>query len=223
METLSPSGMDRLFQIAQEGDVEKLWQLLAEKPLILHQVPLVCAENPLHFSSAAGHLDFAREIVKLKPEFARELNPEGYSSLHLASANGHEEIVREIISVDPKLCCVKGRGGKTPFHVAVLTGRVDVVNEMLSSCEGCIEDVTVQKETAFHLAVRKSQFGSLQVMLDWIRQMEKEEILNKKDECGNTILHLAVWKKQWQASLSTLLCYDLISKTLAKLFLSSCL
>ncbi|KAJ8439757.1 hypothetical protein Cgig2_009581 [Carnegiea gigantea] len=174
--------MDRLFQIAQIGDVEKLRQLLEEKPLILHQVPLMCAENPLHFSLAAGHLDFAREIVQLKPEFATGLNPEGYSCLHLASANGYVDIVQEIISVDPMLCRVKGRGGRTPFHVAGRTGRVDLIKEMLSSCEGCIEDVTVQKETAFHLAVRNYQFESLQVMLDWIRQMKKEDILNKKDE-----------------------------------------
>ena len=213
MESLYPSVMDRLFQIAQIGDVEKLQQLLEEKPLILHQVPLICAENPLHFSSAAGHLDFAREIVKLKPEFARGLNPDGHSCLHLASANGYVEIVREIISVDPKLCRVKGRGGKTPFHVAVLTGRVDLINEMLSSCEGCIEDVTVEKETAFHLAVRNSQFENLQVMLDWVRQMNKEDVLNKRDEHGNTILHLPVWRKQRQASLSTLLYYNVMSKT----------
>lgn len=193
--------MDTLFQIAQRGDVEELLQLLAKDPILLHQVPLISAQNPLHFASIAGHLDFAKKILELMPKFARQLNAEGYSPMHLASANGYIDIVREIIRVDANICRLGGREGITPLHLAVLGGWVDVISEMLANCEGCIEDVTVQKETVLHLAVRNFQLESLQILLDWTSQMNKEEILNRKDEHGNTILHLASWKKQRQASL----------------------
>jgi len=53
------------------------------------------AETPLHFSAAAGQLDFVREPVKVKTEFAREMNPEGFSLMHLASANGCPETMRD--------------------------------------------------------------------------------------------------------------------------------
>ncbi|XP_057529335.1 ankyrin repeat-containing protein BDA1-like [Amaranthus tricolor] len=190
--------MEMLFQMAQRGDVEELNQLLIKYPLILHQIPLISIHNPLHIASALGHLDFAKKLLELKPEFARQLDAEGYSPMHLACANGHVEIVREFIKVDPHICRLEGREGKTPLHVAVLGGRVVELREMLTNCEGCIEDVTVQKENCFHLAVKNFQCISFQVLLDWAREMRRDEVLNRKDEHGNTILHLAVWKKQRQ-------------------------
>ncbi|XP_074272930.1 uncharacterized protein LOC141596626 [Silene latifolia] len=134
----------------------------------------------------------------MKPEFAGDLNADGYSPLHLASANGDIETVKEFIRVDPSICRRQGKDGNTPLHAAVLRGKVDVIREMLENCEGCLEDVSFQKETALHLAVKSIQFGSLKVLLDWIRRKNLWEILNKKDEHGNTILHFAVWKKQRQ-------------------------
>ncbi|KAL2906607.1 Ankyrin repeat-containing protein BDA1 [Bienertia sinuspersici] len=194
--------MDILFQASHRGDVEELQELLAKNPLILYQVPFMSAQNPLHFASAAGHLEFAKKILELKPEFARQLNEDGYSPIHLASANGHADIVREVIKVDSNICRLEGGDGRTPLHLAVLGGKVDVISEMLAACEGCLEDLTMQKETALHLAVRHYQLASLRVLLDWSKQIRKEEILNMKDEHGNTILHLAVWKKQRQAKVN---------------------
>uniref|UniRef100_A0A803L6U9 PGG domain-containing protein n=1 Tax=Chenopodium quinoa TaxID=63459 RepID=A0A803L6U9_CHEQI len=197
----SSAVMDRLFQTAQTGDIEELLQLLERNPLILHQVPLICAQNPLHFASAVGHLDFTKKILELKPEFARQVNADGYSPMHLASGCGHIQIAREMIRIDSNICRLVGKEGATPLHLAVLGGRVDLISEILANCEECIEDETVQKETALHLAVKSFQLESLRVLLDWNRQMGKEDILNRKDEHGNTALHLAIWKKQRQASL----------------------
>ncbi|KAL9241651.1 hypothetical protein vseg_015738 [Gypsophila vaccaria] len=199
--------MDRLFETAQKGDVEELHRLLVENPLILHRVGLICIENPLHLAADAGHLYYAKEMLKLKPKFAEELNADGYSPVHIASANGHVELVREMIKVNPSLCHLVGREGKTVLHFAVLRGRVDVIRELLAKCDGCMEDVTVQGETALHLAVKTYQLESFRVMLDWVRQTNKEHILNIKDGHGNTVLHLAVWKKQIQV-LESLLADD---------------
>ncbi|XVF54856.1 hypothetical protein PTKIN_Ptkin05aG0214500 [Pterospermum kingtungense] len=112
----------------------------------------------------------------------------------MAAANGHIGVVRELMKVDSKLCCLEGRDNKTPLHISAMNGRVDVISEMLSSCAVCIEGVTVQKETAVHLATKNSLFEAIKVMVDWILQMKREDILNLKDEQGNTVLHLATWK-----------------------------
>ncbi|XP_074290235.1 uncharacterized protein LOC141616965 [Silene latifolia] len=189
--------MDRLYQTAELGDIDGFRQLLADHPLILHHIP-TRPENPLHLCCAAGHLDFTKAILELKPVFAGELNSDGYTPLHLASANGHVQILKEMIQVDSKICRIRGRDGKTALHFAAMRGKTEVISEMLASCEGCLEDVTVQKETALHIAVKYCQFASLIVMLDWIRKTNKDEILNMKDEHGNSVLHLAVWKKHRQ-------------------------
>ncbi|KAJ4845320.1 hypothetical protein Tsubulata_042070, partial [Turnera subulata] len=64
-------------------------------------------KNPLHTHTAsfAGHVDFAKNILGLKPEFAPEINQYGfYSHAHMAAANGHIKIVKELLQVDPGLC-----------------------------------------------------------------------------------------------------------------------
>ncbi|KAI9176520.1 hypothetical protein LWI28_003818 [Acer negundo] len=188
----------KLLEASLTGDVQNLHQLLRENPLILHRVSLVSSGNPLHVASAHGHIDFVKEITRLRPDFAKELNEDGFSPMHMASANGYLEIVRELLKVDRKLCRLQGRENKTPLHLAVIKGRVDVVSEILSACGECLEDVTVQRDTAMHLAIKNYQFEVIRVMVDWIREMKKEHVLNMKDEHDNTALHLATWKKQRQ-------------------------
>ncbi|RVX01800.1 Ankyrin repeat-containing protein BDA1 [Vitis vinifera] len=162
----------RLLDAAQAGNVEDLHQLLRENPLILHTTALASAENPLHISSISGHVDFVKELIRLKPDFIKELNQDGFSPIHMAAANGHQE------------------------------GRSMLFGVILSACKECIEDVTVQKEIALHLAVKNSQYEAVRVLVEKVREMRREDVLNMKDEHGNTILHLATWRKQRQASSS---------------------
>ncbi|KAJ4728945.1 putative Ankyrin repeat family protein [Melia azedarach] len=175
----------RLFEAALTGDVQKLYQLLGENPLILHTYALASAGNPLYIASAYGHIDFVKEIVGLKPDLTKEVNQDGFSPMHMASANGQIEVVRELMNVDRKPCHLQGPEKKTPLHCAAIKGRVNVVSEMLSAFGECVEDVTVQRETALHLAVKNNQFEA-------IRDMKKENILNMKDEHGNTVIELSL-------------------------------
>ncbi|KAL5795436.1 hypothetical protein ACOSQ2_000256 [Xanthoceras sorbifolium] len=186
----------RLFESALTGDVQKLRQLLGENPLILHTVALASSGNPLHVASAYGHIDFAREILRLRPDFAKESNEDGFSPMHLASANGHLDVVGELLKVDWRLCRLQGPEKKPPLHCAAIKGRVDVVSVVLSACVECLEDVTVRRESALHLAIRNNQFEVIRILVDWIKHIKKENIFNMKDEHGNTALHLATWKKQ---------------------------
>ncbi|KAA8515823.1 hypothetical protein F0562_018566 [Nyssa sinensis] len=188
----------RLFEAAWTGNVEYLLQLMKDDPCMLSAVALAGAETPLHIACMAGHLSFAKEVMKLRKEFAGELNQDGFSPLHIASANGYLEIVKELLKVDHNLCLLKGRERRTPLHYAAIKGRVDVIRELLSASVDSIAEVTARGETALHLAVKNNQFEAFKFLAEHLKQFNKDDVFNKKDEQGNTILHLAVSRKQYE-------------------------
>ncbi|KAF8379198.1 hypothetical protein HHK36_028627 [Tetracentron sinense] len=188
----------RLIDAARTGNVGDLRKLIGENSLMLDVVALKGGDTPLHIASMIGHFDFVKEMLRLKPDFAEQLNQDGFSPMHMASANGHLEIVRELLKVDFNLCRLKGIDGRTPLHYAAIKGKIDVIREFLSACADSIQDATARGETALHLAVKKNQFGALRIMVEWIKELNKVDLLNMKDEQGNTVLHLAIARKHRQ-------------------------
>ncbi|KAI3826835.1 hypothetical protein L1987_00893 [Smallanthus sonchifolius] len=187
----------RLFQAVLNGDVDNLLREVEANPTMLHAAALEGGENPLHIACLAGHLNFAATVVKLRPQFSWELNQDGFSPLHIAASCGHIEIVKELLQVNPDLCLLQGKNRKIPLHLAVAKGNVEVTKLLLSRLES-IDCTTAQGETSLHLALKYNQFEVFHVLIQYLKQVDKEDLLNCKDINGNTILHLAVCKKQYQ-------------------------
>ncbi|KAF8369268.1 hypothetical protein HHK36_032725 [Tetracentron sinense] len=135
-------------------------------------------------------------MIRQKPEFAREMNKDGFRPMDIASANGYSEIVRELLMVDKDLCRLKGRDRRTPLHYAAMKGRVEIIDELLSTCPDSAKDVTARGETALHLAVKNNQFAAFQILVQWLEQHNMEELLNWGDQKGNIVLHLVASRHQ---------------------------
>ncbi|KAG6628520.1 hypothetical protein CIPAW_14G018700 [Carya illinoinensis] len=159
----------RLFQAVFHDDVAAFHTLLTEDPLLLHRVALNSIDNPLHISSLAGNTAITKDIVLRKPEFAGELNQQGFSPVHIASANGHVEIVRELLNINAgvdRVCLLKGKDGKLPLHCAVIK-------------------------------VKNNQLEVVRVLLEEMKRLDMMmEVINCTDKKGNTVLHLATLGKQ---------------------------
>lgn len=191
---------DPLKAASQMGDIDFLYKLIQMEPFLLEHTDLIpFVDTPLHIAAAAGHASFATEIMRLKPSFAWKLNPYGLSPMHLALQNKHYRMVQRFVYIDKDLVRVKGREGLTPLHVVTQAGKTDLIVKFLSACPGSIEDVTVQSETALHIAVRYQQFQALEVLLGWLQRTchkhapkQEKRVLNWEDEAGNTILHISV-------------------------------
>ncbi|KAG5627103.1 hypothetical protein H5410_012321 [Solanum commersonii] len=201
----------RLREAAQKGDVHHLQSLIKEDTLLLMGVSLAGCETPLHISCLSGHLEFSKEIIHLMPEFARELNQDGFSPLHIASANGDIEIVKELLNVDYNLCLLKGKDRRISLHYAVIKGREHVMKELLVASPDSAEEVTARGETCLHLAVKNHQFEGFKLLLDNLKEFNMYDLLNKKDIQGNTVLHLAVSTKQYEV-VDILLDENVVSK-----------
>ncbi len=107
----------------------------------IHSSSLISSENPLRIASVAGHSDFVKEILRLNPEFAKEIKQDVFSPMQPAAAIGHKEIVRELMIVDSRLYLIEGKEKKAPLHCATIKGRDEVISVMLLCCLDCNKDI----------------------------------------------------------------------------------
>ncbi|XP_022864262.1 ankyrin repeat-containing protein BDA1-like [Olea europaea var. sylvestris] len=190
METLE----NLLFEAAAEGNVNSLKTLLQEDPIILDRVIVNSySDTPLHVAAILGHIDFVKEILRRRPEFARELNLCQSPPLHLTSAKGHIEVVRVLLSANPLMCLARDRNGLTPLHLAAIKGRIEVVKELVRAKPDAALVIVGQGQTILHLWVNYYQIEALKLLVNNIRD---QDFTNCKDSVGNTILHLALADKQ---------------------------
>ncbi|GLT42663.1 hypothetical protein SLA2020_166510 [Shorea laevis] len=190
---------ERMRDVAEAGDLEALYALIQENSFVLDTIdrfPFV--DTPLHIAASKGHIDFAMEMMNLKPSYARKLNPAGLSPMHLALLNCQIHVVRELLKVDKDLVRVKGRASLTPLHYVVEKGNLDLVAEFLEACPECITDVTIQGQNAIHIAISNNNFATLELLVCWLEKIThkdadiwNKQVLNGIDRGGNTVLHIA--------------------------------
>ena len=203
----------RLNEVARRGNIDDFYALILEDVKLLEDIDeLPFVDTPLHVAASADaedpeHIKFAMEMMRLKPSFARKPNPNGYSAIHLALQKGHTQMVHRLLQVDGDLVLVKGKEGRTPLHevaaAAATEKQLDLLFKFLSDCPNSIEDETIQNQTALHIALENNNLHAFKRLVRWLRKNKREnarEILNRQDEEGNTVLHVAVSKNQTEAS-----------------------
>ncbi|KAI6702846.1 hypothetical protein NL676_011982 [Syzygium grande] len=188
----------RLLEASYTGNVDQLYSLVRQNVLILNTASLVDGDNPLHVASMASHVNFVREVLKLKMEFADELNQVSFNPPHIATVSSDVDIVRNLLKVGNRLCLVKGREERTPLHYSVIKGRREVLKELVLACPDSIEEVMARRESALDLAVKNSRFEAFKLLVKQLKRSNKEHALNWRDGQGNPILHLAVARKQFE-------------------------
>ncbi|XP_039122057.1 LOW QUALITY PROTEIN: ankyrin repeat-containing protein BDA1-like [Dioscorea cayenensis subsp. rotundata] len=194
----------RLEEACLNGDLDKLRRLLKEDNLMLHRFSssvTAAIDNPLHMVASLGHTDLANELVIWNPKLALDLNPRGLSALHLASAHGDLEIVKLLISkVGSHLCFLKDKDGRLPIHSASMKGRIEILDQLIKVCPESARALTYQNESILHLAVQFNSFETLEFLVKKLEVDDDiDEILNLKDDKGNTILHHSIARRQLQS------------------------
>lgn len=184
----------KLHEAAINGEIPILLQLIQENPQILTSKFSSIPNNPLHTAVLLGHLDFTKELLNRNLQMANSLNSHGSSALHLASAKGNLGTVKYLLLINPDICSVLDRDGRNPLHLAAIKGRVAVLGELLRSKPEVARELTGRGETCLHLCVKYNRFEALKVLVAFMKK--DDQFVNWKDSDGNTILHVAVAKKQ---------------------------
>lgn len=81
-----------------------------------------------------------------------------------------------------------------------------MIKELLSASVDSMENTTARGETALHLAVNNHQFQAFKALVEYLKEFKKEDLLNGKDGQGNTILHLAASRKQYEVRITPFSC-----------------
>ncbi|KAK6264118.1 hypothetical protein SCA6_019552 [Theobroma cacao] len=152
--------------------------------------------TPLHVAVSGGHINIINELLRVRPHFARRTNKKGLSPLHYASSRGHLETTKLLLSHDPDLALQYDIDGHTPLHLAAINGYMTILEAFLSSSPTSIGYLTRDGETVFHLAIR---FGKYNAFLFLARFFNFTNLLRQQDGFGNTILHLAVLRENYQS------------------------
>ncbi|KAH6782943.1 hypothetical protein C2S52_007902 [Perilla frutescens var. hirtella] len=185
----------KLFEAATQGSITSLQRLLNDDPWILDRAVVNSFnETPLHVAAMLGHVDFVKEIIRIKPQLVNELNLQQSSPLHLASAKGHVHVVRALLSVNEGACLARDRNTLTPLHLAASKGRVEAMKLLLQTQPDAARLTVYGGENILHLCVKRYQLEALKLLVEAVG--EHSEFINSKDVDGNTVLHLAVADKQ---------------------------
>ena len=154
--------------------------------------------------------------MNLKPSFALKLNPQGFSPTHVAIQQNVKRMVFSFVGMSNNLVRVKGREGWTPLHFASHNEEVDLLAKFLVACPDSIEDVTVRGETALHIALKNNKFKALDLLVCFLKNNMKRgarkleyNILNRKDEDDNTILHISALWNEPKVTFNSVSCIDI--------------
>ncbi|GAB4854504.1 hypothetical protein Ancab_023086 [Ancistrocladus abbreviatus] len=162
--------------------------------LMLHISEGRFATSALHIAAERGHVEFSLQILNRKPELAEQLDSNKSSPLHLSSAKGHVEIVKALIIASPDMCLARDLHGRNPFHLAAMKGQLDVLEELVRAMPQAGRERVNRNETVLHVCVKHERLEALKLIVN--SRIGDGEMLNARDEDGNTILHKVVADKQ---------------------------
>ena len=170
----------KLYHACLKGDVETLEALMREDELTLSRISISSCSNqtPLHLASMLGHFEFAKSLLSFERGFASRLDSQGRSPLHLASANGHPDIVQVLLEYDQNMCRVCDEDGRT---------KLIELNYESSHQEG----------TALQLCIF---YNRLNVLIPILESNYYHDMINMKDENGETIVHSATALRRMQVN-----------------------
>ena len=92
------------------------------------------------------------------------------------------------------MCFVLDSDGRSPIHNAAIKGRAKVLTELVRVKPEVTRVLTGRGETGLHLCVKYNHLEALKVLVESVDRADGT--MSWKDEDGNTVLHLAVAKKQ---------------------------
>ncbi|GKU87091.1 hypothetical protein SLEP1_g1542 [Rubroshorea leprosula] len=158
---------ERMRAVAERGDIDALYALIQENSYVLEDIdkfPFI--DTPLHIAAFKGHIDFAMEMMNLKPSYARKLNPAGLSPMHLALLNCQIHMVRSLLEckmISKNKVNLNGQSALDMLSGQVNNSEtVDILRQA-----GCLEAKSFPEQARQKLA------ESLKKKMSWLQKLRR--------------------------------------------------
>ncbi|KAB5514040.1 hypothetical protein DKX38_027946 [Salix brachista] len=179
----------RLCEAILKGDVPAFLSLVEEDEHVIDQKPIPGSSSTiLHIASRFGHVELAKEIVRVRPELMFEENEKKETPLHEACREGKMEMVRLLVEEDPWLVYKVNQANESALAVACKRGRLDVVDYLLNF-PGLLMLEIDGFTTSLHVA---ASGGHTDIVKEILKA--RPDFAWKKDLQGCTPLHLCCKK-----------------------------
>nr|XP_015876107.2 ankyrin repeat-containing protein At5g02620-like [Ziziphus jujuba var. spinosa] len=113
----------------------------------------------------------------------------GWIPLHYAAHLGKTELVELFLTeYDESLAYARNKEGMSALHISAKKGHVEVIRKLIERCPEICELLDDKNQTALHVAVESGVKSVVKVLLE---SLAFQDLVNEKDNEGNTALHLA--------------------------------
>ncbi|KAF5464581.1 hypothetical protein F2P56_014651 [Juglans regia] len=122
-------------------------------------------------------------------DLCKQADQKGWTPLHMAAYKNNIEPTKLLLKSDVEVAYVKDAEGRTALHIAAYCNNSLVTEVIISMCPDCGEVVDNEGRNALHLAVMMTKLRP-DVALMIQDNSPLRNLLNQKDNDGNTPLHL---------------------------------
>ncbi|XWS68645.1 hypothetical protein CRYUN_Cryun04dG0108600 [Craigia yunnanensis] len=186
--SVNKEGKSLLYLAAAAGYAD-IVRLIMENPLgNCNEQEKLQNQSPVHAAIHGRNIDVLK-IMWEKDQTSFHLRcKEGRNPLHCAVSIGHLEGVNFLLEKFRSTAYQRDRNGFFPIHIASDEGYIDIIQEFLWNCPDSRELLKRQGQNILHIAAKK---GRIQVVNYILKVPTLQNLINERDENGNTPLLLA--------------------------------
>ncbi|XP_054778248.1 protein ACCELERATED CELL DEATH 6-like [Prosopis cineraria] len=206
--------VNRLAAIAANRDGKSLLYLAVEagkNEQVIVQLMDICIEyelvpkgkSPLLPALIERNKDMLATILRKRSNWIHLKNEEGRVPLHDAASTGFLEGVSYLIEKCKSCIIERDSNGCFPVHLACIGGHFKIVQQLLKHFPHVNEIVDNNGRNLLHVAAESGNFAAVRYIL---QHPELGDLINQKDNMGNTPLHLATL--HWHPKIVHALTWD---------------
>ncbi|CAM8986968.1 hypothetical protein QQ045_008228 [Rhodiola kirilowii] len=156
----------------------------------------------MHAAARGGNIQVLKYLLQnYCSDILAYRDVQGSTILHAAASKGQVQVVEEVITCFDNIINATDNQGNTALHIAAYKGQLGVVESLVAASPSAILLKNNAGENFLHMAVsgyKTHAFRRMDQQTDFMKQLVSREIfniksiINDKNHCGRTVLHLAI-------------------------------